>query len=57
LEDAEESEKQAGLESEAKHRELEWQKSQQVAFTASSSKWNHSQVTAADGVYRSIVEW
>jgi len=34
LEDAEESEKQAGLESETKRRELEWQKSQQIQLKA-----------------------
>jgi chromosome segregation protein len=48
LEDAEESEKQAGLESEAKHRELEWQKSQQVQLKVDADE--------AESTQRNLIE-
>ena len=48
LEEAEESEKQAGLESEAKRRELEWQKSQQTQLKAD--------IDEAESIQKSLIE-
>ncbi|NTU54993.1 MAG: chromosome segregation protein SMC, partial [Anaerolineales bacterium] len=48
LGEAEESEKQAGLESEAKHRELEWQKSQQIQLRAEADE--------AESIQKSLTE-
>lgn len=48
LEEAEEFEKQAGLEAEAKHRELEWQKSQQIQLRA--------EVDEAETVQKRLIE-
>jgi len=43
LDEAEENEKQAGLESEAKRRELEWQKSQQIQLKTEAAEAETSQ--------------
>jgi chromosome segregation protein len=48
LENAEESEKQAGLESEAKRRELDWQKSQQIQLK--------TDVDEAGSIQKSLIE-
>jgi chromosome segregation protein len=48
VEEAEESEKQAGLESEAKHRELEWQKSQYVQLKTEADE--------AEAIQKNLVE-
>lgn len=48
LGEAGESEKQAGLESEAKHRELEWQRSQQIQLRAEADE--------AEAIQRNLVE-
>jgi chromosome segregation protein len=48
LAEAEEYEKQAGLESEAKHRELEWQKSQQIQLRTEADE--------AESIQRSLTE-
>lgn len=48
LEEAGESEKQAGLESEAKRRELEWQKSQQIQLQAEANE--------AESIQRGLIE-
>ena len=48
LDEAEETEKQAGLESEAKRRELEWQKSQQVQLRAEAGE--------AEDIQKSLIE-
>ncbi|HAV78893.1 MAG TPA: hypothetical protein DCX53_16195 [Anaerolineae bacterium] len=50
FEKAEESEKQAGLESEAKHRELDWQKSQQVQLKAEAAEAETSKRSLVDSL-------
>ncbi|MBK9927311.1 MAG: chromosome segregation protein SMC [Anaerolineales bacterium] len=48
VEEAEENEKQAGLESEAKHRELEWQKSQYIQLKAEADE--------AEAIQKNLIE-
>lgn len=48
LGEAEENEKQAGLESEARHRELEWQRSQQVQLRTEAAE--------AEAIQRNLIE-
>ena len=48
LDETEENEKQAGLESEAKRRELDWQKSQQVQLK--------TEATEAESIQKSLIE-
>jgi chromosome segregation protein len=48
VEEAEENEKQAGLESEAKHRELEWQKSQYIQLKTEADE--------AEAIQKNLIE-
>ncbi|HSG44612.1 MAG TPA: chromosome segregation protein SMC [Anaerolineales bacterium] len=50
LDDAEESEKQAGLQSEAKRRELDWQKSQQVQLRADADEAKNIQKSLTESL-------